>query len=97
MADARLSKRKIPVLPDVLANTGGVIVSYGEWIQNRVGNYWDEDTVHGRLAKRLDHEARLVMDRAEEEKVSYRTAAYLHGVERIAEAIRKWGNMHDNK
>ncbi|WP_290647593.1 Glu/Leu/Phe/Val dehydrogenase [Aquisalimonas sp.] len=94
-ADAALWKRGVPVLPDVLANTGGVIVSYLEWIQNRTGDYWDEATVNQRLAERLGKETGRVLDRAEEEGVSYRTAAYLEGVERIATAINRRGNRQD--
>ncbi len=94
-ADDELAKRGIPVLPDVLANTGGVIVSHLEWVQNRIGEQWDEDTVNARMAERIAREAERVMDRAAKDEVSYRTAAYLQGIGRIAEAIEQRGTASD--
>ena len=91
-ADAALAKRDVPVLPDVLANTGGVIVSYLEWIQNRTGDYWDEATVNERLRARIEQEADRVFALANEEGVSYRTAAYLQGMKRIAAGIMRRGH-----
>lgn len=94
-ADAALEKRGVPVLPDVLANTGGVIVSYFEWLQNRSGEKWQEEEVNQRLKRRLSDEANRVLVRAEEERVTYRQAAYRQGIERIAEAIMARGNCQD--
>lgn len=94
-ADAALEKRGVPVLPDVLANTGGVIVSYFEWLQNRSGEKWQEEEVNLRLKRRLSDEANRVLVRAEEERVTYRQAAYRQGIERIAEAIMARGNCQD--
>lgn len=94
-ADAALEKRGVPVLPDVLANTGGVIVSYFEWLQNRSGEKWQEEEVNQRLKRRLSDEAKRVLVRAEEERVTYRQAAYRQGIERIAEAIMARGNCQD--
>jgi len=94
-ADAALEKRGVPVLPDVLANTGGVIVSYFEWLQNRSGEKWQEEEVNQRLKRRLSDEANRVLVRAEEERVTYRRAAYRQGIERIAEAIMARGNCQD--
>ncbi|MCP1318574.1 Glu/Leu/Phe/Val dehydrogenase [Halomonas sp. 707B3] len=94
-ADAALEKRGVPVLPDVLANTGGVIVSYFEWLQNRSGEKWQEGEVNQRLKRRLSDEANRVLVRAEEERVTYRQAAYRQGIERIAEAIMARGNCQD--
>jgi len=94
-ADAILAQRGIAVLPDVLSNCGGVIVSYFEWIQNRSGDYWDEDCVNLRLSKRLEAEATAVMDLAAAESVSFRDAAYLHGVGRIADAQSQRGTCRD--
>ncbi len=92
-ADKALAKQKVTVLPDVLANAGGVIVSYLEWIQNRTGDYWSESYINERLADQLVGQAQLCFDRAEEEKVDYRTAAYLQSVERIASAIASRGTQ----
>lgn len=94
-ADTALEKRDIPVLPDVLANTGGVIVSYFEWLQNRAGEKWYESEVNQRLDDRLGDEAKRVLLRAEKEQVTYRQAAYRQGIERIAEAIMARGNCQD--
>ena len=94
-ADTALEKRDIPVLPDVLANTGGVIVSYFEWLQNRAGEKWHESEVNQRLDDRLGDEAKRVLLRAEKEQVTYRQAAYRQGIERIAEAIMARGNGQD--
>jgi glutamate dehydrogenase (NADP+) len=92
-ADNRLSEQKITVLPDVLANAGGVIVSYLEWIQNRTGDYWSENYINARLHDQLVGQAQLCFDRAEADKVDYRVAAYLQSVERIAEAIASHGTQ----
>lgn len=92
-ADKGLGQRKITVLPDVLANAGGVIVSYLEWIQNRTGDYWSENYVNERLAEQLVGQTELCFDRAEEENIDYRVAAYLQSIERIALAIASRGTQ----
>lgn len=86
-ADRILAERGVPVLPDVLVNAGGVIVSYLEWIQNRTGDYLTEDQVNERLAERLERAARTCFDRARDEDVTLRTAAYMEGIARIAQAM----------
>ncbi len=93
--DARLAEREVVVIPDVLANAGGVIVSHQEWVQNRTGEYLDEAQVNHKLQERLTAEADCVMDLAEAEKVSLRTAAYMQGVGRIAAAIHSRGNCQE--
>ncbi len=90
-ADAILLQRKIPVLPDVLVNAGGVVVSYYEWVQNRVGLYWDEGEVNQRLKERMIQESSNVFDLMQDKNMSIRTAAYLHGVKRIVGAIEERG------
>lgn len=90
-ADGLLEKRGITVLPDVLANGGGVTVSYFEWVQNRAGFYWDEDKVNLRLEKTMNREAKAVFDLSDNKGISLRSAAYLQGVKRIAGAIAQQG------
>jgi len=90
-ADAILSGRKIPVIPDVLANAGGVIVSYFEWVQNHAGLYWEENEIYERLKTIMDRESNTIFDLAEQKKITLRTAAYLQGVKRIAGAIDERG------
>jgi glutamate dehydrogenase (NADP+) len=90
-ADAILSQKNIPVIPDVLANAGGVTVSYFEWVQNHAGMYWSEEEVNEKLKKIMDRESNIIFDLAEEKNISLRTAAYLQGVSRIAGAIHERG------
>ena len=91
-ADAALAEKGIAVLPDVLANAGGVTVSYYEWIQGRTGERWTEETVGERLKARFDRIAPQVFDRAEAEDTPLREAAYAIAVERIAAAIESRGD-----
>ena len=90
-ADETLEDKGIAVLPDVLVNSGGVIVSYLEWVQNRSGDYWPQDVVEKWLAERLDREAEACFQLAADKKVSFRTAAYIQGIGRIAEAMGQRG------
>ena len=90
-ADEILYNNNTTVIPDVLANAGGVIVSYLEWVQNQTGLYWEEDEVNERLKNRLIKEAETIFRLANEKSVSLRTAAYIHGVSRIAGAIKEKG------
>ncbi|PMR74321.1 Glu/Leu/Phe/Val family dehydrogenase [Billgrantia endophytica] len=96
-ADERLNERGVPVLPDVLVNTGGVIVSYYEWMQNLTGERWSEETINERLKEQIVREGRRVLERAEREDISYRQAAYRQGIERIAEGILERGNCQDTE
>ena len=90
-SDAVLHANGQTVLPDVLVNSGGVTVSYFEWLQNRSGLYWEEPEVHERLQKTMDREANHIFNAAECDGTSLRTAAYLHGVKRIVGAIHEQG------
>ncbi len=92
-ADRILEERGVVVLPDILANAGGVTVSYFEWVQNRQGYYWDLDEIHARLLKIMEREGRAIWTIARDRKVSVRTAAYIHALGRLATAIEAHGTQ----
>lgn len=86
-----LLKRGIPVVPDILANAGGVTVSYLEWVQNRQRYRWKEDKVNRELEATLKSAWDNTCQRAEEEDTSYRLAAYMIATERVKQAIELRG------
>jgi glutamate dehydrogenase (NAD(P)+) len=92
-ADRLLYQKGIHVLPDILANAGGVTVSYFEWVQNRTGDIWTEDEVHERLDRRLTAAFLRVAETAQERRLPLRTAAYLVAMGRVAEAERLRGRV----
>lgn len=92
-ADDVLAKGGTIVLPDILANAGGVTVSYFEWVQNRQGFYWTVDEIHERLRAMVESEGRAVWEVAQSRNVTMRTAAYVHALGRLAEAIEAHGTQ----
>ncbi len=92
-ADEILSKNNVVVLPDILANAGGVTVSYFEWVQNRQGYYWTEGEIHERLRTITEREGRAIWSVSREKGVTMRTAAYVHALGRLAEAIEAHGTQ----
>ena len=90
-ADEIFEDRGIPVVPDILANAGGVTVSYFEWVQDLQAYYWDEDEVNNRLRKIMETSYVDVLSLADEKKVTMRTAATMLGVRRVAEAHQTRG------
>lgn len=92
-ADALLEAKGIVVLPDILANAGGVTVSYFEWVQNRQGYYWSLEEVHQRLKTIMEAEGRHVWNVHLEKKAAMRTAAYVHALQRLSDAIAAHGTQ----
>ncbi len=90
-ADEILNANEIEVVPDILANAGGVTVSYFEWLQNRSGEYWELQTVHKKLQTIMSREFKRIYDLHLEIKTDMRTAAYVHAIKRIGETMEAKG------
>jgi glutamate dehydrogenase (NAD(P)+) len=86
-ADRILNEAGVFLVPDILANAGGVIVSYFEWVQDLQSFFWSEDEVNQRLERILIDAFDEVVRTAKTRKVDMRTAAYIIGVGRVADAI----------
>jgi glutamate dehydrogenase (NAD(P)+) len=86
-----LDRRGVVVVPDILANAGGVTASYFEWAQAQQGYPWDDQVVAERLRQRMEHAFTAVWARAQTLGVSMRTAAHVVAVERVADAITARG------
>ena len=92
-ADAILQEQGVLVVPDILANAGGVVVSYFEWVQNLQHFRWDEREVNDRLGTIMRRAYRVVAARARADRVSMRVAAYAIGIERVVAATRVRGTV----
>ena len=90
-ADAILADKKIFVIPDILANAGGVTVSYFEWVQDRQGYFWNEQLVNGRLEEIMVNSFRDVVGYADKHAVHNRLAAYMLAIDRVAFALQTRG------
>jgi glutamate dehydrogenase (NAD(P)+) len=90
-ADRVLRDRNVPVVPDILANAGGVVVYYFEWVQNRQGYTWLEAVVNTRLRRFMTEAWSAVLQVQEERGVRLRTAANMLAVQRVAEADKLRG------
>ena len=90
-ADAILAEKKIFVIPDILANAGGVTVSYFEWVQDRQGYFWNEQLVNGRLEEIMVNSFRDVVGYADKHNVHNRLAAYMLAIDRVAFALQTRG------
>ncbi len=91
LADEILAEKGIFVIPDILANAGGVTVSYFEWVQDRQGFFWNEQLVNERLEEIMVEASDDVVDYAEKHGVNNRTAAYMLALDRVAFAIKLRG------
>ena len=90
-ADAILRDKKIFVIPDILANAGGVTVSYFEWVQDRQGFFWNEQLVNGRLDEIMVNSFNDVVGYADKHNVINRLAAYMLAIDRVAVALKTRG------
>ncbi len=91
LADPVLKAKGIFVIPDILANAGGVTVSYFEWVQDRQGYFWNEQLVNERLEELMVASFRDVVNYAEKHGVDNRTAAYMLAIDRVAFTIKLRG------
>jgi glutamate dehydrogenase (NAD(P)+) len=91
LADSILAEKKVFVIPDILANAGGVTVSYFEWVQDRQGYFWNEGQVNERLEEIMVTSFNDVIGYAQKHAVNNRTAAYMLALDRVAFAIKRRG------
>ncbi|HSX20401.1 MAG TPA: Glu/Leu/Phe/Val dehydrogenase [Gammaproteobacteria bacterium] len=92
-ADAILDQNKTFIIPDILANSGGVIVSYFEWVQNRTGFYWPVEEVHEKLKSIITKAFKSVYELTQSKAITMRTAANVHALNRIQAAIKAGGTQ----
>ena len=90
-ADPILKEKGIIVIPDILANAGGVTVSYFEWVQDRVGYFWSLDRVNRRLERMMTAAFNSVYETAEQYKVSLRIGAYILAIDKVAKTLKVRG------
>lgn len=91
-ADDILAKKNIVVIPDILANGGGVTVSYFEWTQNRFGYYYPEDEINKRADRYMIRAFENIWAVAEKHKVTLRIAAYIFALEKVAKSLKSRGS-----
>jgi glutamate dehydrogenase (NAD(P)+) len=87
-ADTILKKKNIVIVPDILANAGGVVVSYFEWVQNVQCLTWDEDSVNSMLENVMIRSFSQVLEKAQQYDTTLRTGSYILALSRMLEAIR---------
>lgn len=90
-ADSILEEKGVFVVPDILANAGGVTVSYFEWVQDRGGYFWTEDVVNDRLTEIMKRSFHDVLQLSRQHRVNMRTAAYMLSISRVATVHRLRG------
>ena len=90
-ADSILEEKGVFVIPDILANAGGVTVSYFEWVQDRGGYFWTEETVNNRLTEIMERSFQDVLQLSKQHRVNMRTAAYMLSISRVATVHRLRG------
>jgi len=90
-ADVILDKKQVPIIPDILANAGGVVGSYYEWVQNRTGEWWPESVFRDKLKAQMDHafdEVFVTYETFKSKNINFRQAAYITAIEKVANAER---------
>jgi glutamate dehydrogenase (NAD(P)+) len=90
-ADHILQRKGTVIVPDIIGNAGGVIVSYFEWVQDRQGYFWKESEVNERLEEQLLTNFRAVREVALARNIPYRTAAYMVAIDRVTKSIKTRG------
>jgi glutamate dehydrogenase (NAD(P)+) len=90
-ADQILRENKVMVIPDILANSGGVIVSYFEWVQDRIGYFWEEDDVNNRLNRMMREAFENVYNTAIKYDTTLRLGAYVYAIDKVAEVLKLRG------
>jgi len=90
-ADRILRERGIVIVPDILANAGGVTVSYFEWVQSKIGEYWSKEVVYSKLKGKMISAFEEVWELAKKKELDLRSAALMIAVERVAKAIELRG------
>jgi glutamate dehydrogenase (NAD(P)+) len=90
-AHAYLHRRGVSIIPDILANSGGVTTSYFEWVQDRYGYFWEEKDVNDRLEKKMCEAFEAVLRTSLKYQVDMRTAAYIVAIQRVGTVTKMRG------
>lgn len=90
-ADDIIASKGTRVIPDILANSGGVIVSYFEWVQDRIGYFWDEDDVNARLNRMMTEAFDNVYNTAIKYDTTFRLGAYIYAIDKVSKVLKLRG------
>jgi glutamate dehydrogenase/leucine dehydrogenase len=90
-ADKILDEKKIFIIPDILCNAGGVTVSYLEWVQNRMGYYWESDRIQQDLSRMMKEAFKTILDTSLQYNISMRVAAFVVAIQRVTRVAEMRG------